>query len=73
MVKIYKEVMYLATTFSLLLLCDGDGTIFPITKVLNFNGSKLEIMTTGCGDNNSDDVTMTICDVGGDKSKMCLA
>lgn len=65
--------MYLATTFSLLLLCDGDGTIFPITKVLNSNGGKLEIMTMGCGNNNSDDVTMIVCNVGGDKSRLCLA
>jgi hypothetical protein len=50
----------LATTLSLLLLCDGDGIILPVTKVANFDGSKLEIMiTTICGD-----VTMIICNVG---------
>jgi hypothetical protein len=44
--------MCLATTFSLLLLCGGDGTIFPVTKVVNFDGGKSEIITMGCGNNN---------------------
>jgi hypothetical protein len=43
--------MCLATTFSLILLCDGDGIIVHVTKVANSDGSKLEITVIGCDDN----------------------
>jgi len=36
----------------LLSLCDNDGVALPITKVVNSNGGKLEIMTMDCSDNN---------------------
>jgi hypothetical protein len=46
------HVMCLATTFSLFLLCDGDGINLPVTKVVNFDGSNLKITITSCNDNN---------------------
>jgi hypothetical protein len=36
----------------LLSLCDSNGVAVPITKVVNSNRGKLEIMATDCGDNN---------------------
>jgi hypothetical protein len=44
--------MCLATTLSLLLLCDGNGIAFLVTNVVNSNGGKLEITTRGCDNNN---------------------
>jgi hypothetical protein len=44
--------MCLATTLSLLSLCDGDGIAFLVTKVANSNEGKLEVTTTGCDNNN---------------------